>query len=66
MDAGCGTGLVGTELKKFGYNYYDGADLSQKLLEWTGCRWIITLSQLKGDLTKNQVKISKNKEFLKI
>ena len=32
-DAGCGTGLVGTELKKFGYNYYDGADLSKKLLD---------------------------------
>jgi len=32
FDAGCGTGLVGTELKKFGYKYYDGADLSQKLL----------------------------------
>ena len=32
FDAGCGTGLVGAELKKFGYKYYDGADLSQKLL----------------------------------
>jgi len=32
-DAGCGTGLVGAELKKFGYHYYDGADLSQKLLD---------------------------------
>ena len=32
-DAGCGTGLVGVELKKFGYNYYDGGDLSQKLLD---------------------------------
>ena len=32
-DAGCGTGLVGTELKKFGYNCFDGADLSQKLLD---------------------------------
>jgi predicted TPR repeat methyltransferase len=32
-DAGCGTGLVGVELKKFGFNYYDGADLSQKLLD---------------------------------
>ena len=32
-DAGCGTGLVGVELKKLGYNYYDGADLSQKLLD---------------------------------
>jgi len=32
-DAGCGTGLVGVELKKFGYTCYDGADLSQKLLD---------------------------------
>jgi len=32
-DAGCGTGLVGAELKKFGYNNFDGADLSQKLLD---------------------------------
>jgi len=32
-DAGCGTGLVGLELRKYGYNYYDGADLSQKLLD---------------------------------
>ena len=32
-DAGCGTGLVGVELKKFDYNFYDGADLSQKLLD---------------------------------
>jgi len=32
-DAGCGTGLVGVELKKFGYKYFDGADLSQKLLD---------------------------------
>jgi len=32
-DAGCGTGLVGVELKKFGYKYFDGADLSKKLLD---------------------------------
>jgi len=32
-DAGCGTGLVGVELKKFGYKFFDGADLSQKLLD---------------------------------
>ena len=32
FDAGCGTGLVGIELKKFGYHNFDGADLSQKLL----------------------------------
>ena len=33
FDAGCGTGLVGIELKKFGYFNIDGADLSQKLLD---------------------------------
>ena len=33
FDAGCGTGLVGEELKKYGYNNFHGADLSQKLLD---------------------------------
>ncbi len=33
LDAGCGTGLVGVELKKFGYTNVDGADLSKKLLD---------------------------------
>ena len=33
FDAGCGSGLVGLELKKFGYNHFHGADLSQKLLD---------------------------------
>ena len=32
FDAGCGTGLVGLELKKFGFKNLHGADLSQKLL----------------------------------
>ena len=32
LDAGCGTGLVGVELKKFGYTNIDGLDLSKKLL----------------------------------
>ena len=32
-DAGCGTGLVGVELKKYGYNNFDGVHLSQKLLD---------------------------------
>ena len=31
-DAGCGTGLVGLELKKYGFWNIFGADLSQKLL----------------------------------
>ena len=29
-DAGCGTGLVGVELKKYGFANFFGADLSQK------------------------------------
>tara|TARA_B100001996_G_scaffold359488_1_gene324757 strand:+ start:567 stop:1199 length:633 start_codon:yes stop_codon:yes gene_type:complete len=31
-DAGCGTGLVAVELKKYGFSNFYGADLSQKLL----------------------------------
>ena len=31
-DAGCGSGLVGLELKKYGFSYFDGADISIKLL----------------------------------
>ena len=33
LDAGCGTGLVGAELKKYNYINIDGADLSKKLLD---------------------------------
>ena len=33
LDAGCGTGRVGIELKKFGYTNIDGLDLSKKLLD---------------------------------
>ena len=33
FDAGCGTGLVGLQLKKFGFKNFHGADLSQKLLD---------------------------------
>ena len=32
-DAGCGTGLVGVELKKYGFKDFCGADLSRKLLD---------------------------------
>ena len=50
-DAGCGTGLVGTELKKFGFNYFDGADLSQKLLDLIPKHLYQNLT--KADLNKN-------------
>jgi len=33
FDAGCGTGLVAKELKKFGYSNFHGTDLSQTLLD---------------------------------
>ena len=33
LDAGCGTGLVGIELKKNGFYIIDGADFSQKMLD---------------------------------
>ena len=33
LDAGCGTGLVGIELKKCGYSNIEGADFSQSMLD---------------------------------
>ena len=33
LDAGCGTGLVGIELKKYGYLHIDGVDFSQDMLD---------------------------------
>jgi len=32
LDAGCGTGLVGIELKKYGYSNIEGVDFSQHML----------------------------------
>ena len=32
LDAGCGTGLVGIELKKYGYTNIEGVDFSQNML----------------------------------
>jgi len=45
-DAGCGTGLVGVELKKYGYKNFDGADLSQKLLDLVPKRLYQNLSKI--------------------
>ena len=33
IDVGCGTGLVGLQLKKLGYKNFDGVDLSQEMIE---------------------------------
>ena len=33
LDAGCGTGLVGIELKKYGYSNIEGVDFSQNMLD---------------------------------
>jgi len=57
-DAGCGTGLVGVELKKHGYTNFDGVDLSQKLLDLVPNELYKNLS--KADLNK-PLNISDNK-----
>ena len=54
-DAGCGTGLVGVELKKYGFKNFHGADLSKKLLELVPNNLYAELEQV--DLNKP---ISKN------
>ena len=33
LDAGCGTGLVGIELKKYGYSNIEGVDFSQSMID---------------------------------
>ena len=50
-DAGCGTGLVGVELKKYGFINFDGVDLSQKLLDLVPNGLYKNLS--KADLNKS-------------
>ncbi len=57
-DAGCGTGLVGVELKKNGYSNFDGVDLSKKLLDLVPNGLYKNLS--KSDLNK-PLNISNNK-----
>ena len=52
FDAGCGTGLVGIELKKNGYNIIDGADFSQSML-----------NQVPKNLYQNLYKIDLNKKI---
>ena len=56
-DAGCGTGLVGVELKKYGFSNFYGADLSQKLLDLVPRGYYQNLSQV--DLNKT-IKIENN------
>ena len=50
LDAGCGTGLVGVELKKYGYSNIDGVDLSESLLELVPKNFYKNLEQI--DLNK--------------
>jgi len=50
FDAGCGTGLVGLELKKYSFKNFHGADLSQTLLD-----------SVPKDLYQKLVKVDLNK-----
>jgi predicted TPR repeat methyltransferase len=45
LDLGCGTGLVGEELKKHGYKTIDGVDLTPELLESAKAKGIYGLLQ---------------------
>ena len=54
LDAGCGTGLVGIELKKHDYLNIDGMDLSKKLLDLVPQGYYQKLEQV--DLNK-QLKV---------
>ena len=45
LDAGCGTGLVGAELAKQGYDAFDGVDLSAEMLRYAKKRGYANLFQ---------------------
>ncbi len=53
-DAGCGSGLVGLELKKFGFSNFDGGDISKELLNQVPANLYNELDQV--DLNKNILK----------
>ena len=57
LDAGCGTGLVGIELKKHNYLNIDGMDLSKKLLDLVPKGYYQKLQQV--DLNK-PIKVKNN------
>ena len=39
-------------------------NLSEKLLEWTGKRWVITLTKKEGQISFSEAKLIKSKELL--
>ena len=51
IDIGCGTGLVGEQLKAFGFKNFDGIDISEKMLEIAKTRGYRKL--LLGSLNKD-------------
>ncbi len=51
IDVGCGTGLVGKHLKAFGFNSFDGIDISEGMLEVAKTRGYQKL--FLGSLNKN-------------
>ena len=53
-DAGCGSGLVGLELKKYGFSNFDGGDISKELLNQVPENLYNELEQT--DLNKNILK----------
>ena len=55
LDAGCGTGLVGIELKKNNYINIDGLDLSKKLLDLIpkGCYSNLSITNLNESINVN-------------
>ena len=57
FDAGCGSGLVGVELKKYGFLNFDGSDISRELLNQVPNGLYQNLSQ--SDLNK-PINISNN------
>ena len=52
LDAGCGTGLVGITLRQKGYNYIDGCDLSEGMVEKAHSTGAYDILESEIDFTK--------------
>ncbi len=64
LDAGCGTGLVGIELKKCGYSNIEGVDFSQDMLDLILCVGTFTYGHVKPQALDELIRITKNKGLI--
>ena len=66
LDAGCGTGLVGIELKKYGYSNIEGVDFSQSMLDLVPQNIYKKIEKIEQELTAYQEMIDDQSQVLDV